>query len=354
MSSRYLMEPDEAHRQYERLIEVIASNNDLQGQAAALRTQFDTLLNLCVEAKLGSLPKDGKMNGFVVKINELFDTGWAKPGSLHKRLIELTSTFNNTSAHTYDQYKRLQKGKSVWLFTESTLTTCIATMADFIAYESGVPIPPQVQAAVKQLERVHIDRSCRNLDLIVLLQLYETAEQIAEGAAVVASLKKMVQLRSEIGISSVKLHLIAYAPPLLTLSPIVKPSDFATLPPPSSTFDAPLREALQLVNESLERWETLGGEKPWLVMLTRSLPATIDPALQQQLQQLIDTKMLRIYPMAMSSDTAAAEALKQRFEQLWPKCGPDTLSPRLSENFVTSLLEAMQRRLSSLSNSKTT
>ena len=107
MSSRYLMEPDEAHRQYERLIEVIASNNDLQGQAAALRTQFDTLLNLCVEAKLGSLPKDGKMNGFVVKINELFDTGWAKPGSLHKRLIELTSTFNNTSAHTYDQYKRL-------------------------------------------------------------------------------------------------------------------------------------------------------------------------------------------------------------------------------------------------------
>ncbi len=334
MRYKHLITGEEAASQYRQLIESIKVAS-YQEKAAMLRTQFDTILHLCAERRLGRELGKNDNSSFQGLIDILFPEG-RNPAlaDLRNRLHRLRLKFNRLSAHTFPLYKDQQAGKSVRWYGQRDYEFSLDVLSELIAFVSGSPVPPQVNSAKKQYERIRIYTENR-LDIILMMELFTAIDEVEDGTVLLQRFNEMVSQANKLGLMNVHFQLITYCQPVCSTTK----STLELLP--SIPFNLAMDESMNLVYDAIDLNEAYHCERPWFILFSRSIPDEADTGVIQEIKELYTERTIDFMPIALN------EAVKRQYNSIWPNSRPVRVSPSLSSNFYKELLASIQRQLQS-------
>ncbi len=320
----------QAREQYQLLLEGYMDDNSLQDKASNIRSRIDTVLRIAYAAVFPENPQALDSIPQAALIDALLSG--KRHETLRRRMDMARETLNKKAMHRY----RLELAESPErnMLTEDEYKNCLSAVCDFIAQASGVPIPPPLLHARETLSMKVIEDYSR-IEVIFLVQLYNDISQAAEGSFILSQLRKMIQERDRIGLNSLSVKVVTYAPPMtLTDFPAAGGDSTASAP---SGYARALNTALDLVESAVSRREDLGGDKPWLMWLTHGFSDQPDNETVSRLQDLMDKKVMGFYPIALTPEAG------RQFTDLWPECGPKCMEPSLAGNlFNNSVLLTIQ------------
>lgn len=334
MRYKHLITDEEAASQYRLLIESIKAAS-YKEKAAMLRTQFDTILHICAERHLGRELGKNDSNSFKGLIDILFPEGRDPAlADLRNRLHCLRLKFNRLSAHTFPLYKDQKAGKRVREYGQHDYEFSLDVLSELIAFVSSSPVPPQVNSAKKQYERVGICSENR-LDIILMMELFTAIDEVEEGAKLLHGFNEMVSRANKQKLNNVHFQLITYCQPICSTTK----STLELLP--SIPFNLALDESMSLVYDALDLNEACQCERPWFILLSRSIPNVADVGMVQEIKELYTERRIDFMPIALT------EVVKDQYNTIWPHSRPVRVSPSISSNFYKELLASIQRQLQS-------
>ena len=319
----------EARAIYEYLKSLHFRIGDYMDKANSLRTIFDAILQtICNRKHGGQKPND--IEGFVMTIKNIFDKAESNGKDLSKRLDKTRYYFNKKVQH---RLKNTSKGELVLNepITEYEYKFCLSCVAELICFFSGVTIPSYLHDACYR----HTDVSMkRKLEMVIVLQLFDTLGNVDKGMLVYDSLRRMVSRKNSYGFDKLEVKVITYNPALSRMSDKGK-----TAPAP---VNEALREGLDRLDEAIGRWmddRDNSTDRPWFLWLCHTLDDRVENEQVERLNRWMDANMTSFYPVNMGGSE-----VEKQFLECWPACGPISMNPELADNFFnTSLLLSVQR-----------
>ncbi len=319
----------EARAIYECLKSIHFRIGDYMDKANSLRTIFDaTLQTICNRKHGGQKPND--IDGFVMTIMNIFDNAESNGKDLSKRLNKSRTYFNKKVQH---RLKATSNGELVLNepINEYEYKFCLSCVAELVCFFSGVAIPSYLHDACYR----HTDVSMkRKLEMVIVLQLFDTLGNVDKGILVYDSLRRMISRKNSYGFNKLEVKVVVYNPALCMMA-----ENGSVLPSP---VNEAVREGLDRLDEAIGRWmedREDCTDRPWFLWLCHTLDEEVDKKLVERLGRLIDANMTSFYPVNMGSTD-----VKEKFLGIWPGCGPISMNPELADNFFnTSLLLSVQR-----------
>ena len=327
----------EAGRYYKSIVDSFQDGGSLEDKANRLRSIFDFVLRDAVNKKYNGYAPNEKSMGFQVLVDELYsgdDSGMKKR---REKLHAVRNLFNNIQHH-------YQKGMTIEMsqvhLSNSDYNYCLQVITDLVEDLSGVPVPPQLLQARKELGR---KKMRHQLEIILLLELFDKLDNLDKGNFILQEINKMIKDKDEVGLDMLKIHLVTYCPNMNYISPIehytdLKHNEFL------SSFINPVNDALSkgldMLSLAVDNYlDPNGGkcDKPWFVWLCNSLKYDIDIVHIDKIQQYIDADVIGFYPIAIDSQETVVT-----FDKIIPRCGPKKMDYKLSGNFFKSVLDTVQ------------
>lgn len=325
---RYLTEL-ECKIHYEKLIALHFRQATVIDKANSLRSRFDILLKaICQSKNGGSIPREiTNESPFKNMVDDIFRDVDLKDNNLKSDLHKIRLLFNNKVQHLKNKgYKG--RSEKIEIISETEYKFCLKTVAEFVAFFGGVPIPPKILDACLELED---KKMIKYLDVVIVLQLFDSIDQIDKGILVYNSLQKMMTEHKD-KFDKLNVQIVLYNPSIITLAPL------------EQTTQSPVNEALErglnLLDKAISRWtkdRTNNIDKPWFIWLCYDLKS-IDTKLVNRLTQITDASLVGFYPINMGGND-----LSSSFIGYWPNCSPIPMKPELGDNFFKSVLLTIQR-----------
>lgn len=304
------------------------ADNSLLDKASYIRSRIDTILRMVYVAMFPKVKNTNNISQAELIEKTLDKSKWPK---LHARLDLARMILNAKAMHRFE-LENSTKGPQKEL-TENNYKHCLKTICDFIAVMSGIPIPPALLHACDKASPCPVKNYSR-IEVIFLIQLFSDISQMGKGAFILSQLKKMIGERERIGLDSLNVKVVTYAPPMTLMDlPAVGEHSKASA---SCGSDVALTTALDLLETAITRTEDLGGDKPWLMWMAHDITDRLGEESVNRLQQMMDDKKIGFYPMALAPEA------KEHFTKQWPDCGPKDLNPSLANNFFNSVLLTIQ------------
>lgn len=324
MQNLYLLSPQEASEQYQKLLDEHLAPNTTDDKGRTLRTRVEHIL------KQAFNPAESlNLQRLIDLVGEHYDSPRATElcGRLH-----YLRTFSNTRlVHTYEEAQRGRSGIGRRQYIRFLATAC-----DLVCYLSGSPIPSQLLLAIRPIRPLRQQTDEIKLDVVILLQLFCNYQQVSQGAHILSEFQQMLVRKDELGLKNVHFHLITYSCPLFVQHDIGHPDDLQLPGDNVGLIDeVALGKALNYISELPK--PSNSQLRPWLMWLNQSNETYITDDQVLRLEQMYKEHELAFYPIPLND-----EAL-QFFQQRWPKCRPDKMSPRLASNFFNSILLTIQR-----------
>ena len=305
--------------------------NVYKDKANRLRTKFDTILKELVKRKYNCSENDvnRKYSGFESKILALFPEA-GENGD--ERSNQLFSDLNKARGH-FNGVQHANLGSSE--ITASEYKFCLRTVAKLVAWFSSAPIPPKLLDASLVLEKVKIER---NMDIVIILELFDSLERINEGIEVFNNLRKMIKSKNKLGFENVNIHVLTYNPQIGIFSSVEKVGGV-----PASSSNEALERGLRLLDGPIDRaFLDDNAATPWFMWLSHKPIAKPEQKNIEKLSTLINEGFVSFYPINMGGKETA-----ESFEKYWPECAPIKMDPAKSENFFNiSIMLTIQRMLS--------
>lgn len=327
----------EASMYYKSIVESFQEGGTLEDKANRLRSIFDFVLRDAVNKKFHGDASNLKSMGFQVLVDELYSDDDVGMTECREKLHAVRKLFNYLQHH-YKQRMTIQMSR-VHL-SNSDYNYCLQVITDLIEDLSGMPIPPQLLQARKELEHKKMKYQ---LEIVLLLELFDKLDNLDKGNYILQEIDKMIKDKDRIGLDMLKIHLVTYCPNMNYISPIehytdLKQNEFL------SSFINPvnyaLSKGLDMLSLTVDSYlDPNSGkcDKPWLVWLCNSLKYDIDKAHIAKIQQYIDSDVIGFYPIAIDSQETVVT-----FEKIMPRCGPKIIDYKLSGNFFKSILDTVQ------------
>ena len=327
--SQPLLSKAKAIKQYRLLLEGYQANNCLLDKANHVRSRIDTVLRMAYttanpekETSIGKISAETLVNLLLPEDQH---------SELRNRLHQARKLLNEKAMHRYNIETFF--GMDI---TEKDYRDCLSAICDFIALVSSQPIPEALLQATKEL----IPGKCKagaRLEMIFLIQLFSSLDDIQDGVFIISKLKKMLLEKTRLGLDCLHIHLVTYSPDIQQLSPIDNSHVDETIDGENHNITArAFGQALEYLDNAIERQKTEGGEKPWLVWIASDLEKKPTTEQLQHLQQYLRNKVVGLYPMPANQQT------KAEFASLWPEIRPIPIQVKLAENFFKSVLRTAQ------------
>ena len=325
---RYLTKK-ECEDHYKDLIALHFRQASVIDKANRLRTRFDIILKaICQSKNGGSIPREiTEQNAFKNMVNDIFKDVDLQGKILKNDLHKIRLLFNNKVQHL--ENKGFKGGpEKIETISEKEYKFCLKTVAEFVAFFGGVPIPPTILDACLELEDKNM---IKYLDVVIVLQLFDSIDRIDKGILVYNSLHKMITEHKD-RFDKLNVQIVLYNPSIITLTPLEQTTQ-------SPVNDA-LERGLEFLDKAINRWtkdRTNNIEKPWFIWLCYNLES-LDAKLVNRLTQITDANLVGFYPIDMGDNN-----LSNSFLGYWPNCRPIPLKPELAQNFFKSVLLTIQR-----------
>lgn len=337
MSKQWIFSEKEASRYYRSIVGSFQEDGTLEDKANRLRSIFDFVLRDAINKKYHGDVPNLKTIGFQVMVDELYSGDDVKTKEFCEKLHSVRSLFNKIQHH-------YQKGMTIQMsqvhLSNSDYNYCLQVITDLVENLSGIPVPPELQQARKELGH---KRMKHQLEIILLVELFDKLDNLDRGVYIMREIDKMIKDKDDIGLDMLKIHLVTYCPNMNYISPIEHYADFKRNEF-LSCFINPVNDALSkgldLLNLAVDSYlEPTGGksDKPWFVWLCDSLKYDIDIAHIAKIQQYIDADVIGFYPISIDS-----QETMEKFEKIIPGCGPKVVDCKLSGNFFKSILDTVQ------------
>lgn len=315
MRRKPLLTSQQAKEQYQALLDEYKSQSAISDKGRTLRTRLDVILQLAAS----------RNQNIFDNLNEVFDGHATETEvSLLNRLTNVRLKLNN-----------LVHGNR--FITEAQYRQYLSVVCEFVCYISSTPMPPQLILATLSLVPRDIPEN-RGLDVVVLLQLYSSMEQVGDGANILKEFHKMFEQKDFLRLNTVRFHLFTYGCPLFQLSDISHSTDLRQKGKYTPSIDdVALNRALghiaQLPPPASEK------DRPWLMWLCQDISPDLPAVMVQRLAEMKEQKQLAFLPIPLNRGAHG------QFLQLWPDCKPTPLSPGLAGNFFLSVLNTIQKKL---------
>lgn len=325
---RYLKE-NEARAIYECLKNLHFRMGNYLDKANSVRSIFDAVLQTICNRKYEGR-KPNSINGFILIINDVFEGAESRGRKLKNKLNKTRETLNKKVQHLL---KQSDTGELAFnrLISEDEYKDCLYCVAETVCFFSGVVIPPYLLDACYRHKNVTMKKK---LEMVIVLQLFDSLENIDKGMLVYDRLRKMMDMKDSYGFRDLDIKVVVYNPSL----PEMPDTGQVDRTPASEA----LREGLDRLSEAINRWmndATDGTDRPWFLWLCHRMDDKVDPELVKRLDTWMDAGMTSFYPVYMGD-----EEVQKRFLECWPQSEPIWMNPMLADNFFsTSLLLSVQR-----------
>lgn len=324
--TRFLTQ-EEAKRHFNNLVDIHFRIGRIIDRANSLRSRFDIILRTIITRKYeGKIPGDiMEKNMFKNMINDLFMDADQRGIALKANLHQARDLFNNKVQHLKD------KG-SVNLITENEYKFCLRTVSELVSFFSGVAIPAQLLDASYILE---CKKMKKELDIVIILQLFDTLQRLDKGMIVYDNLRKMMSVKNQYGFNKLNIQVVLYNPQLSTIS---STNGAASTSPTNEA----LYRGIDILDQSITKWvddRTNETDRPWLMWMFHSIDFPIDTEIVEKIDSFTEAQTAGFYPVNMGEEKFSEQLVKY-----WPECKPLRMNPDRADNFFnTSLLLTIQR-----------
>lgn len=327
---RYISQSS-AYEHYDRLYDLHTLDIFPKDKANRLRTELDLITAKAIRGKYGDeiTEKLKSLTVYERLSNHLFDDGDELSVKLRADLHQVRHFFNNVQ----------HRGHYV---TEGKYMNFFRSVVDCVSFFSSVPIPSHLLYACNPVSEF---KMTRRLDVVIVLELYNSLNNVEDGVFVLKSLKRLLKKKNDLRLKDLHIHVVVYGKPIVCY----KADDDCQ----DTSVNDGLKCGLGYLHNAISGWEhnKTGVDKPFFIWLTH----TSDPQLSSEnvdhIQKLIDERKVNFYPVRLCN---SGDHRNRNLNEIWPGIVPILMNIRRSDNFFNdSLLGTIERMQNRKTDKKT-